>query len=98
MQDDTAKSGTGLLVDGCPKGFLNPNSGRRKRSTSECDGLPASNDETFDEKTIRTICEHDIKFDRETPIKLRQDVEAINRFYEIHQRFLEELKEIKAKN
>lgn len=85
------------MVEGCPKGFLNPSSGRRKRSVSECDYLPASKDKSFDEKVIRSICEHDIQFIPDVADKIRQDIESVNKFFQIHSELLVELKEIKAK-
>ena len=64
----TLQFATGLLITGCPSGFLdpfNPN-GRRRRSIPECEKLASSqkdddSNSALSSEIIQKICEHDIK-------------------------------------
>jgi hypothetical protein len=96
----TLQFATGMLISGCPSGFLDPfySSGRRRRSIEECEKLASSqkDDESnraLSSEIIQKICEHDIKFNPNIVKQLPLTIKAFAEHKEIHNKVIEYAKE-----
>jgi hypothetical protein len=100
----TLQFATGMLISGCPSGFLDPfySSGRRRRSIEECEKLASSqkDDESnraLSSEIIQKICEHDIKIIPNVVELLQRSIKVFAEHKANHNKVIEHGKEKQIK-